>query len=168
MPDSRKPDPRWAAHARKGDLVSSVQSWAVGAAVPPPVADVLITARRLLIDSYSAYEYSLVAVIWALFALEASLKDYLSVRAESWERRTFGALIREAWNSGLVTQEEAVALRSAARLRNRVVHGYLQPKPPPHSYLPQDAMTMLEAIHEAVSDLYARKQVLSLSRPMAG
>jgi hypothetical protein len=156
MLDSRKPDPRWAAHARKADLVSSVQSWDVGAAVPTPVAEVLAIARRLLIDSYSAYEYSLVAVIWALFALEATLKDCTSVPVDGWDGRTFGTLISEASNSGVITQEEAVALRGAALLRNRVVHGHLQPKPPPHSYLPRDAVTMLKAIHEAVSDLYGR------------
>lgn len=168
MFDSCKPDPRWAAHGPKADLVLSVQRWAVGAAVPTPIADVLATARRLLIDSYSAYEYSLVAVIWALFALEASLKDYMSVRADSSEGRTFGALINEARNSGLITQSEAVALRGVAVLRNRVVHGHLQPKPPPQSYLPQDALTMLEAIHEAIADLYARRQALSFLRPAAG
>jgi Protein of unknown function DUF86 len=159
----REPDTRWVGHfARRADLVSAVEGWAIGAAVPSPVVDVLGTARKLLVDSYCAFDYSLVAVSWALFALEASLKDCLSIQVSGMARLTYRALINEARSSGLITKDEAIALRTAAQLRNRIVHGYLQPKPPPYSYSPLDAMTMLGAIHEAVTDLYERTQALTL------
>jgi hypothetical protein len=133
-----------------------VEHWTVGAAVPTPVAEVLRTARKLLVDSYRAFEYSLVAVGWALFALEVTMHDCTMLIGPNSARRTFGASISKAQRSGLITQEEANALRLAADLRNRIVHGYLLPKPRPHSYAPHDALTMLEAVHDAITDLYTR------------
>jgi hypothetical protein len=56
----------------------------------------------------------------------------------------------------LLARDEADALRSAARLRNLVVHGHLRPKPSPDSYTPRDALDLLSAIHDAISDIYRR------------
>jgi hypothetical protein len=133
-----------------------VERWTVGAAVPAPVAEVLATTRKLLVDSYRAFEYSLVSVGWALFALEVTMHDCTMIIGPNSARRTFGGSISKAQRSGLVTEEEATALRLAADLRNRIVHGYLLPKPCPHSYAPRDALTMVEAVHDAITDLYAR------------
>lgn len=74
------------------------------------------------------------------------------------DARTFGPLVDEAAGRkrGLITQDEAEVLRKAAGLRNDIVHGHLQPKAPSQSYSPKDAMEMVKAIHEAISDLYSR------------
>jgi len=153
-----EPDLRWHGHvADHGALVARIEAWTVSDAVPESIADVLRVARALLIDSYFIYEYSLVAATWALLATEACLKDCVPRNSDKGpDKRTFGPLIREALRRGLIRQDEADALRGAAELRNRIVHGYLRPKDPGESYTPQDAMVMLESIHEAVSDLYAR------------
>jgi len=146
------------------ELITLLEDWTVGRAVPKSVADVLSVARSLLIDSYLTYEYSLVSVTWGLLALEASLKDCL-LSAEEKDRRSFSDLISEAQRLGLITHDEASALGIAAALRNRIVHGYLQPKPLLESYSPKHAVAMLESIHNAVSDLYER--ALGLARANA-
>jgi hypothetical protein len=154
----REPDPRWHDLVDSQDeLIAIVDDWTVGQAVPASVADVLNVARSLLIDSYLTYEYSLVAVTWGLLALEACLKDCL-LSGEEKDRRSFSHLIAEAQGLGLITHDEASALGLAAALRNRIVHGYLQPKPSLQSYSPKHAVVMLESIHQAVSDLYERAQ----------
>jgi len=155
----RLPDPRWQeAFSAQADVATRVSDWAVGDAVPAPVADVLRVARMLLIDSYYVYDDSLVAVTWALMAAEASLKRCMPFMAGGPDKRTFVTLVAEAAGQkrGLITKEEAAALRGAAELRNLIVHGHLQVKPASESYSPTNVMTMLEAIHAAISDIYAR------------
>lgn len=154
----READPRWSeVAASQPELVVLVDDWIVGPTVPESVADVLRVARSLLIDSYLTFPYSLVAVTWGLLATEASLNGCVpSVKRQ--ERRSFRILVAEAQKCGLITDDEASALGTAATLRNRIVHGYLQLKPSPHSYSPSDAVVMLKAIHEAVTDLYQRAQ----------
>jgi hypothetical protein len=137
------------------ELIALVEGWTVGPAVPESVADVLTVARSLLIDSFVTYAYSLVAVTWGLLAMEASLNGCLP-SGEGQDRRSFRRLIGEARRRGLITNDEASALGLAASLRNRIVHGHLQPKLSMQSYTPHDAVVMLEAIHQAVSDLYER------------
>src|SRR5260370_32341704 len=128
MSNSPRPDPRWSDHLPcEADLISLVERWTVGAAVPAPVAEVLGTARKLLVDSYRAFEYSLVSVGWALFALEVTMHDCTMLIGPNSARRTFGGSISKAQRSGMITQEEATTLRQTADLRNRIVHGYLLP-----------------------------------------
>ena len=110
-----------------------------------------------MVDSYYVYEYSLVAITWSLLAVEASLRGCLPAEDEQQDRRTFGTLVTQAKDRGLITNKEARVLHQVVGLRNDVVHrGYLRPKPPPRSYSPHDMMEHLQAIHLAISDIYHR------------
>jgi hypothetical protein len=155
-PCAREADRRWCDYASQDDLAARIKQWPVSEAVPEPLAGVLQVARMLMLDSYYTYEYSLVAVTWGLLATEASLEGSMPAKDPGQDRRTFRNLINQAREHELITPAEADALKDAARLRNHIVHGHLQPKPPPDSYTPQNAMDTLQAIHEAVSDLYDR------------
>jgi len=164
----REPDPRWQAlFPEQGSLAEHINQWTVGEAVPPGVADVLRVARTLLIDSYYEYEYSLVAVAWGFLVVEACLHGCVSPGDESGEdKRSFGMLVKQAETDGLITKQEATVLFQVVKFRNDIFHrAYLQVKPPPDSYPPDTALQMLESIHDAVSDIYARAVSQLTSRP---
>jgi hypothetical protein len=164
---AREADPRWSEVAGSQiELVALVDGWTVGPAVPESVADVLSVARSLLIDSYALYAYSLVAVAWGLLAMEASLNGCVP-GGERQDRRSLRLLVAEAQRHGLITHDEASALGTAVTLRNRIVHGYLQPKPLGQSYSAKDAVLMLESIHLAISDFYERQRSQNLSSGQA-
>jgi hypothetical protein len=153
----RHPDPRWkGVVVDQAELADRVNHWTVGDAVPEKVADVLRVARTLLIDSYTTYDYSLVATTWGLLVTEASLRGCLPIAGARQDKRTFVQLVATARRRGLITKEEANALGGLAGLRNLIVHGHLQPKAPDHSYSANDALEMLEAIHDAITDIYMR------------
>src|SRR5258708_22147690 len=102
-----EPDPRWrTAFAYQSELAACVEGWAIGDAVPEPIADVLRVARMLLIDSYYEYSYSLVAITWCLLATEASLKGCMPTKEQRTDTRTFRPLVNEAAGRkrGLITQ----------------------------------------------------------------
>ena len=107
----------------------------------------LRVARALFVHSYFVYEFSLTAVIWGLLALEASLRGCL----DASDRESLASLIRRAKDRGLITPIEADALDAGRELRNRIVHGHLLP-----AFSPGAAAQMLEATHEAISDIYER------------
>lgn len=123
------------------------------------VASLLRLARDLLVDSYFAFQYSLVAAGTALAALEACLRGCLPVAQVDDDRRTLGPLINEAEGSrrGLITAEEAAALRNSAKFRNLIAHGkIITHEDPGKSYVAKDALVFIESVHEAISDLYQR------------
>jgi hypothetical protein len=129
----------------------------VGEAVPEGIADVLSTARRLIVDSYYEYDYTLVAGAWSWLIVEACLRGSTAAEGEGKDRRTFGELVRQARKDGLISQEESDVLSRLVELRNSVFHhAYLKPKPAQESYSPDAALQMIEAVHDAVSDIYAR------------
>ncbi len=153
----RDPDQRWLRlYHDQAELISVLEAWPLNDAVPGDLARVLCVARDILVDSYYEYEYTLVAMAWGLVALEAGLRGCLGVPRDA--RATFGTLVGRARRAGLLTKHEAAALeRHGAGFRNGILHGgLLLPKPPPTSYSPEDAMTFLQAIHDAMSDLYGR------------
>jgi len=108
---------------------------------------VLRLARRLLVDSYAAYEVALVAVTWSLLALEAALHLCLGVQG----RQDLGGLLRQAQREGLIDAEEFAVLDAVRVLRNTIVHGALRPSFPPGA-----AVEMVDALHQAVADIYGR------------
>jgi uncharacterized protein YutE (UPF0331/DUF86 family) len=61
-------------------------------------------------------------------------------------------LIRQAETGGLLTHDEAAAIDAGRELRNRIVHGHLLVT----VLSPGAVGEMLEATHEAISDLYER------------
>jgi hypothetical protein len=126
-------------------LAAEADGWRVGLAVPEDLAEVLRVSRELFVHSYFVYEFSLVAIIWALFALEAGLRGCVSASGK------LDALINLAKKRALISAEEAEALHGAQQVRNKVIHGQLLP-----SFKPDSAAQMLQAIHEAISDLYER------------
>lgn len=152
-------DPRWQEFfPESASLAEHVSQWHVGDAVPEGVADVLRVVRRLVVDSYYVYEYSHVAVTWGIVAVEASLRGCLPLEDQQRkDRRTFGSLVGQAKQSGFITEAEATVLQGTVELRNMIAHrAYLQPKPPPESYTADTVLRMIEAIHDCISDLYAR------------
>jgi hypothetical protein len=157
-PENCTPDTRWQARfQRQGDLADLVSHWQVGEAVPAGIADVLQTARRLIVDSYYEYDYTLVAGAWGWLIVEACLRGCMPAADEGKDRRTFGRLVEQAREEGLISKKEAGVLIKTVELRNSVFHrAHLKPKPAPESYLPDAALQMLEAVHDCVSDIYAR------------
>jgi hypothetical protein len=156
-PENCTPDPRWQERfQRQIDLADFVSHWQVGEAVPDGIADVLRTARRLLVDSYYEYDYTLVAA-WGWLIVEACLRGCMPAAGEGKDRRTFGHLVEQAREEGLISKEEGGVLLKTVELRNSVFHrAHLKPKPAPESYLPDVALQMLEAVPDCVSDIYAR------------
>lgn len=157
-PENCTPDTRWQARfQRQGDVADLVSLWRVGEAVPAGISDVLRTARRLIVDSYYEYDYTLVAGAWGWLIVEACLRGCMPAADEGKDRRTFGRLVGQAREEGLISKEEEGVLLQTVELRNSVFHrAYLKPKPAPESYLPDAAFEMLEAVHDSVSDIYAR------------
>ena len=153
----RDADTRWLRlYHDQAELISVLEAWPLSDAVPGYLARVLRVGRDLLVDSYYEYEYTLVAMAWGLVALEAGLRGCLGVPQNT--KATFGTLVGRARRAGLLAKEEAAVLQHhGAGFRNGIVHGgLLLPKPPPTSYSPEDAMAFLQAIHDAMSDLYGR------------
>jgi hypothetical protein len=157
-PETRTPDPRWLARfQRQDDLVHLISRWQVGEAVPGGIADVLRTARSLIVDSYYEYDYTVVAGAWGWLIVEACLRGCMPAADAGKDRRTFGLLVKQAREEGLISKEEAGVLFKTVELRNAVFHrAHLQPKAGPESHLADAVLQMLEAVHECVSDIYAR------------
>lgn len=125
-------------------------AWQLDNAVPVGVAEALRVAQALLIHSYYVYDFALVAATWSMLALEASLKDCVGALSEP----KLVEVIDLATERGLITKEGAEVLHATRRLRNEIVHGALLP-----SFPPSAAIQLVEGIHDAISDIYARAQV---------
>jgi hypothetical protein len=131
----------------RAELEHRLASWPVSSSVPSSVAEVLRVARSLYVRSLDVYEFSLVAVTWALMALEASLRLVAPTDTQAHQKD----LIDLATARGLLTAEEADSVHQARKLRNLIVHGHLLP-----SFNPLAAENMLQAVHEAICDLHDR------------
>ncbi len=144
-----EPKPEWQqAFPEQTALQKHVDEWRVSESVPDGVAGILRVARDLLVQSYYVYEFSLVGVVWSLFALETSLRGCLYAD----ESIQLASLIEQARKRGLINEEEAQTLHKVRELRNLIAHGRLGSP----TYLPEDALTFLRSIHDAVSDIYDR------------
>ncbi len=153
-----EPDPRWQNIVGDRTALEGIAArWRVSDAIPDGVSDVLRIARLLFVHSYFVYEFSLTAATWALLVLEASLRDCLDADA----RTPFASLITQAEATGLLTAAEAEAIDAGRQLRNRIVHGHLLVT----VLSPGAVGEMLEATHEAISDLYERAAPSTTSDP---
>lgn len=114
------PDPR--AHYFVGqyaDMHRLVDDLIVPDEVPAAAATVLRTARELLRHSYFCYEFSTVAVLHSLIAVEMVLRE----KVPGAGTKPLKQLIRMGAGSGLLTAEQASMLDTGREIRNRMAHG---------------------------------------------
>ncbi|MEU5719124.1 hypothetical protein AB0G71_25820 [Streptomyces sp. NPDC020403] len=88
--------------------------------MPEAAATVLRTARELLGQSYYCYEFSTVAVMHSLIAVEIVLRD----RIPDAGKKPLHQLIKQGADAGLLTARQAEYLDDGRKIRNRLVHGH--------------------------------------------
>lgn len=141
-----QPDPRWEGMIGTiHDLEVRAESWSVTDAVPEEISRMLTVARDLFIYGYFKYELHFVSVVWALFALEASLRDIL----KGSEATDFAKLIKQGVREKLISERQKEFLDAGRRLRNRFAHPTQQTV-----ITPAMAAETLESTHALISDIY--------------
>lgn len=152
LPDSlAAPDDRWQnlMVGTKADLQKVVDEFDVHPCTPEKIRRMLLTSRNLFIHSYFMHEFAFVAAVWSVFALEAALKDVLSIPED--DRAPLKILAGKAQGRGLLTSEEGGRLRYGAMLRNRMVHARAQ-----GTLTGGIAAMIIAASHELTNSLYER------------
>ncbi|MFE9927274.1 hypothetical protein ACFYQA_38935 [Streptomyces sp. NPDC005774] len=114
------PDPR-AHHfvTQYADMHDIVAGLTVPSGIPQSAATVLHTARELLRHSYFCYEFSTVALLHALIAMEIVLR----AKIPDSGTKPLHALIKQGKESGLLTERQTEFLHDGRKLRNRIAHG---------------------------------------------
>lgn len=114
------PDPR-AHHfvTQYADMHDVVAGLTVPSDIPQSAATVLHTARELLRHSYFCYEFSTVALLHALIAMEIVLR----AKIPDSGTKPLNTLIRQGNESGLLTERQTEFLHDGRKLRNRIAHG---------------------------------------------
>lgn len=122
LPHQVEPDSRWQnlMIGAYEDLEEEVSSWERGPYVSQEIDRMLSVARSLFLHSYFVHEFAVVAVVWSLLAIEASLRLVLGTPAS--DMTSFKKLIGQAHGRGLLTREEMVQLEAGRGFRNRLVH----------------------------------------------
>ncbi|MGW0615871.1 hypothetical protein [Streptomyces sp. NPDC002788] len=87
--------------------------------VPEAAATVLRTARELLRQSYYCYEFSTVAVMHSLIAVEIVLRD----RIPDAGKKPLHQLIKQGAADGVLTARQAEYLDYGRQIRNGMAHG---------------------------------------------
>ncbi|GAA5706963.1 hypothetical protein AQJ43_31650 [Streptomyces avermitilis] len=87
--------------------------------VPEAAATVLHTARELLRHSYVCYEFSAVAVMHFLIAVEIVLRD----RIPDAGKKPLRKLIEQGAGAGVLTARQAEYLDYGRKIRNGMAHG---------------------------------------------
>jgi hypothetical protein len=145
---SKTPDARWKS---RFDDVSSLQDlvsrWPISEAVPERLADYLRVTRALVVQSYFEYEFGLVATMWTMLALEATLRGCLDAE----DRTRLQQLIDEAQEQGLVDRDGASILHDVRTLRNKISHQAVS-----FDVEPEAILQWIGGLHSAISDIYAR------------
>jgi hypothetical protein len=142
------PDARWeATFVDVSSLEAHVDRWPVSEAVPERIADYLRVTRALVVQSYFEYEFGLVATMWTMLALEATLRGCLDAQEQTRLQR----LIDDALEQGLVDDEGASILHGVRTLRNKISHQAVSFDVPPEAIL-----DWIGGLHDAISDIYAR------------
>jgi hypothetical protein len=114
-------DPR--AHyfvSQYADMHALVEDLVVPEGAPPAAVSVLTTARELLRHSYYRYEFSTVAVLHSLIAVEAVLRD----RLPDAGKKPLHRLIQQAAADGLISAEQADMLDTGRKIRNGMARGH--------------------------------------------
>jgi hypothetical protein len=101
------------------DMHDLVEDLVVPADVPKAAATVLRTARELLRQSYYCYEFSTVAVMHSLIAVEIVLRD----RTPDAGKKPLQKVIDQGAAEGLLTARQAEFLNDGRKIRNRMAHG---------------------------------------------
>ncbi|MFF2375029.1 hypothetical protein ACFVUW_11665 [Streptomyces xiamenensis] len=122
------PDPR-AHHFvhQYADMHEIVAGLTVPAGIPQSAATVLHASRELLRHSYFCYEFSTVALLHALIAMEIVLR----AKVPDSGTKPLNALIKQGEESGLLTERQTEFLHDGRKLRNRIAHGHRD-----HSVMP--------------------------------
>ncbi|WP_322872090.1 hypothetical protein [Streptomyces goshikiensis] len=116
------PVPDERAHyfvSQYADMHDLVEDLVVPDAVPEAAATVLRTARELLRQSYYCYEFSTVAVMHSLIAVEIVLRD----RIPGAGNKTLQKLIKQGADTGVLTARQAEYLDYGRQIRNGMAHG---------------------------------------------
>lgn len=101
------------------DMHDLVEDLVVPDGVPDAAATVLRTARELLRQSYYCYEFSTVAVMHSLIAVEIVLRD----RVPDAGKKPLHQLIRQGAADGILTARQAEYLDYGRQIRNGMAHG---------------------------------------------
>jgi hypothetical protein len=102
-------------------MLELTQTWPVTTATPDGPAALLKAARDMFALGFYSYELMASASVWSLFAMEAALR----LRLES--TAPLAKLIELAAERNLIPKGSDGALDAGRQVRNRVVHGGLQP-----------------------------------------
>ncbi|KPC80628.1 hypothetical protein [Streptomyces sp. NRRL S-4] len=129
------------------DMHDLVEDLVVPDGVPEAAATVLRTARELLCQSYYCYEFSTVAVMHSLIAVEIVLRD----RIPDAGKKPLQRLIKQGADAGILTARQAEYLDDGRQIRNRLVHGHTV-----HAVMPRAmAVPMVTTSFAIVSELCA-------------
>ncbi|MGW5069743.1 hypothetical protein ACWEQJ_27190 [Streptomyces cyaneofuscatus] len=129
------------------DMHDLVKDLVVPDGLPEAAATVLRTARELLRQSYYCYEFSTVAVMHSLIAVEIVLRD----RIPDAGKKPLHQLIKQGADSGILTARQAEYLDDGRKIRNRLVHGHTA-----HAVMPPAmAVPMVTTSFAIVSQLCA-------------
>ncbi|MGZ2361742.1 hypothetical protein LRE75_34570 [Streptomyces sp. 372A] len=101
------------------DMHGLVEGLVVPDGVPEAAATVLQTARELLRQSYYCYEFSTVAVMHSLIAVEIVLRD----RIPDAGKKPLHQLIKQGASDGILTTRQAEYLDYGRQIRNGMAHG---------------------------------------------
>ncbi|MEV1049034.1 hypothetical protein [Streptomyces sp. NPDC049916] len=102
------------------DMRDLVKDLVVPDGVPEAAATVLRTARELLRQSHYSYEFSTVAVMHSLIAVEMVLRDRILGAGE----KPLHQVIKQGADSGILNARQAEYLDDGRKIRNRLVHGH--------------------------------------------
>lgn len=145
------PDERWQnlMVGTKTDLQQVVDEFPIHPGMPDEIGRMLLTSRQLFVHSYFMHEFAFVGAVWSVFAVEAALKQVLSISED--DRSSLKVLTGKAQGRGLLTSGEGERLRYGAMLRNGLVHSRAQGAFPGGT-----AALVIEASHELTNSLYER------------
>lgn len=129
------------------DMHDLVEDLVVPDGVPEAAATVLRTARELLRQSYYCYEFSTVAVMHSLIAVEIVLRD----RIPDAGKKPLHGLIKQGAADGILTARQAEYLDYGRQIRNGMAHGQTT-----HAVMPPAmAVPMVTTSFAIVSELCA-------------
>ncbi|MFF6786984.1 hypothetical protein [Streptomyces sp. NPDC012510] len=129
------------------DMHDFVEDLVVPDGVPEAAAAVLRTARELLCQSYYCYEFSTVAVLHSLIAVEIVLRD----RIPDAGTKPLFQLIKQGAADGVLTARQEEYLDYGRQIRNGMAHGQTT-----HAVMPPAmAVPMVTTSFTIVSELCA-------------
>ena len=106
---------------RRGRLLAD--EWVITTATPEGPATLLKAARDMFALGYYSYELVACSNAWSLFGVEAALK----LRLGAPEKTFFSKLVKNAVDTGLMSEHLADLLDTGRDIRNRFVHEGKQP-----------------------------------------